>query len=86
VTVSGLGIGDSGFVMMVIRWCPDSKSRIPQSQTTTPTGDPAGDGAYVVIVNVGAVNRVANCCNARVAGPWVTVPFVLYCEPWHGHT
>jgi len=32
------------------------------------------------------VNRVVNCCNALVAGPFVAAPEVENCEPWHGHT
>ncbi len=36
---------------------------------------------HVVIVSVGETNRVANCWSARVAGPTITVPLVLYCEP-----
>jgi hypothetical protein len=36
---------------------------------------------YVVIVNTSFVNDVPKDCSARVAGPRVTVPLELYCDP-----
>jgi hypothetical protein len=41
---------------------------------------------YAVNVRIPLANWLENCCNGLGAGPFATVPEVVYREPWHGQT
>src|SRR5262245_59623674 len=67
------------------------RSRLPGTRTSraSRTGDQATCKCLPrqsVIVSVVPLTVVANCRNALVAGPVITMPSVVYCDPWHGQT
>ena len=43
-------------------------------------------GPYKLMVSTLLANCVLKRRKEEGAGPFVTAPLVLYCEPWQGHT
>jgi hypothetical protein len=66
---------------------PHGLKAVPDKRLCTGRSLPSPVRLYAVeIVSTLLLKFAANCVSERGAGPLTTMPDVLYCDPWQGHS